>query len=148
MNYELTVSNVSGFASVGRTQNTEDGQSQPIQLSSAQDDKIPTQPPSICVGDAAAASPPVISPHETADPTSVQAQLRLMQQRVETSGTDRCRNDVIAATIDVKSSLLTKYSFPLELQDPILSARRYRIVEELGKGCYGKVFLAWDERRL
>lgn len=39
------------------------------------------------------------------------------------------------------------YEFPAKLQDPVLAARRYRVVKKLGKGSYGKVFLVWDERR-
>jgi hypothetical protein len=41
----------------------------------------------------------------------------------------------------------SKFSFPPDLQDPILSARCYRLVKKLGKCTFRRVFLAWDERR-
>jgi len=37
--------------------------------------------------------------------------------------------------------------FGAALQDPILSARRYRVLKKLGAGSFGTVLLAWCERR-
>lgn len=61
---------------------------------------------------------------------------------------DRRGSEEIAAPSSSEASIsIAEFSFPPDLQDPILSARRYRIVKELGTGSYGIVFLAWDERR-
>ena len=40
----------------------------------------------------------------------------------------------------------TKFSFPADLHDRVLSSRHFRIVKQLCEGGYGKVLLAWDER--
>ena len=60
-----------------------------------------------------------------------------------------CREGKVAsATTSAEPAVpLERFALKSELQDPVLSARRYFIVEELGEGSYGKVMLAWDERR-
>ena len=140
------VSNVLTFASARRSPNADEVPSLPCRSSSAQDDDLTTQQSSTSLGGTAAgASPPVTASHAIADRTSIHAQL--LHHRFATSAFDRHRSKVIGATISAEEWRRTEFSFAPELQDPILSARRYRIVKELGKGSYGKVFLAWDERR-
>ena len=136
------------FASSERTPNADDVPALLLQQSSAQDDDLTTQPSGISSRSAAAgAAPPGTASHATADPASIRAQLQLLQHRFATSASDRRRSDEIGTTSSAEKSRCTKFLFPPDLQDPLLSARRYRIVKELGKGSYGKVFLAWDERR-
>ena len=91
---------------------------------------------------AAAASPPVIASHTTTDPTSIQT--LLLEENVVPSEVERRQVGALGSAV---ASRRTKYSFPPELQDTILNVRRYRIVKELGKGSFGKMFLAWDEHR-
>ena len=133
----MNVSNILAFGNAGQTPNADKVPALPRQPSSAQNDNLTTQPSGTSsIDSAAGVSPSANAAHATADPTSFRAQLQLLQH-----------SDEIGSTNIAEKSRLTTFLFTPKLQNPLLSARRYRIVKELGKGSYGKVFLAWDERR-
>ena len=122
----------------------------PLPPSSALDDALTTQPSrGSSIGEATDALPPASESNSPKVlPTSTRPQLQLLEHRFATGASGRRSNDVIAAKTSYEASHpLAEFLLPPDLQDPILSARRYRVVKELGEGSYGKVSLAWDERR-
>ena len=92
---------------------------------------------------------PAASHHPLNAPDAISHQLATQPSTTGSfSDAGRRVSEVIVANSSAEESgQLTEYSFPPDLQDPILSTRRYRIVNQLGEGSHGKVFLSWDERR-
>ena len=118
-------------------------------MSSAQQDDELTMQSSRATSRCAAAA---ASPTASASNARAERIMHPIEQRLAIRPAGSRRSEVIAAPSRYSNSpdasqSIAEFSFPPDLQDPILSARRYRIAKELGEGTFGKVLLVWDERR-